>query len=133
MAVHKYTSWGRTRRPKPASGNDGDYITGSVGVLNLNQLNKNQFNATNGIYKTENQRYAHIACSGSSTVSNVFVYSHAMACWHELVQIDPTDSSNRDSIVVGNDQYVIVDINGADYISLKSGSLSQVTMAFSTF
>ena len=54
MAVHKYTSWGRTRRPKPASGNDGDYITGSVGVLNLNQLNKNQFNATNGIYKTEN-------------------------------------------------------------------------------
>ena len=132
MSVHKYNSWGRTRRPKPASGNDGDFITGST-LLDLNQLaTGSEFHASNGVYKTENQRYAHIACSGSSAVSNVYVYSHAMGHWHELTHVKPSDGTLL-SITVGNDQYRIVDINGADFISVKSGSLDVVTMAFSTF
>jgi len=132
MSVHKYTSWGRTRRPKPASGNDGDFITGSTLAALNDYGSPTGTDAANGVYQTENQRYAHIACSGSSTVSKVFTYSHAMANWHELKTVNPADGS-RDSIGVGNDEYIIVDINGADYVALASGSLSVVTMAFSTF
>jgi len=132
MSVHKYNSWGRTRRPKPASGNDGDFITGST-LLALNQLTvASDYDPVNGVYKTENQRYAHIACSGSSAVSNVYVYSHAMGHWHELIQVKPSDGTLV-SVTVGNNQYRIVDINGADYVSITSGSLDVVTMAFSTF
>lgn len=132
MSIHRYNSWGRTRRPKSASGNDRDFITGST-LVQLNQLTTSSFTAANGCYRTENQRYAHIACSGSSSVSNVFVYNYAFGCWHELKRFDPTHSTNRSSIVVGNDEHVVIDINGADWISLTSGSQSQVTMAFSTF
>ena len=132
MSVHKYNSWGRTRRPKPASGNDGDFITGSSLAV-LNDLTvASDYDPTNGVYKTENQRYAHIACSGSSAVSNVYVYSHAMGHWHELIQVKPSDGTLV-SVTVGNNQYRIVDINGADYVSITSGSLDVVTMAFSTF
>ena len=132
MSVHKYSSWGRTRRPKAASGRDGDFITGST-LLDLNQLDKpTGTDPSNGIYQTQNQRYAHIACSGSSTVSDVLIYSHAMGFWHKLVEINPTNN-NLASVAVGNNEYRIVDINGADWVSVKSGSLSVVTMAFSTF
>jgi hypothetical protein len=41
--------------------------------------------------------------------------------------------TDRQSIVVGNDEHIVVDIYGADWISIKSGSNSVVTMAFSTF
>ena len=132
MSVHKYNSWGRTRRPKPASGNDGDYITGST-LAALNAYGQpTGTDAANGVYQTENQRYTHIACSGSSTVTNLYAYSHAMGFWHELMTVNPTDGS-RDSVAVGNDEYIIVDTNGADYVAVTSGSLSVVTMAFSTF
>ena len=131
MSTYRYTSWGRTRRPKPASGKNGDYITGST-LVDLNQLDiaSTASNATiaNGVYQTENQRYAHIACSGSSTVTDVLIYSHAIGNWHKIV----TGSANS-SVYIGNDEYQIVDINGADYLSVVSSSNSVVTMAFSTF
>ena len=131
MATHKYNTWGRTRRPKGASGKDGSLITGST-LVALNGLAVSDFNASNGCYRTENQRYAHIACSGSSTVSNMYAYNYAMGYWHELKTVDPTDGT-RNSIAVGNDEHIIVDINGADWVAITSGSLSVVSMAFSTF
>jgi hypothetical protein len=129
MATYKATSWGRTRRPKHPLGTDKHTITGST-QAKLNLLTVDNFTAENGVYKTENQRYAHIACSGSTTeVLNVFLYNHASGFWHELV----TGSANS-SVVVGPNQHQIIDINGADYIALTSGSNVQVvTMAFSTF
>ena len=131
MSIHRYNSWGRTRRPKAASGNDGDFITGST-LVALNQLGTGSFSAENGCYRTENQRYAHIACSGSSAVSNVFAYNYAMGFWHELVEINP-NNGNKISIAVGNNQMRIIDINGADWVAITSGSNDVVTMAFSTF
>ena len=127
MSTFKYNTWGRTRRPKGASGKDGSLITGST-LAALNGLSVSDFNASNGCYRTENQRYAHIACSGSSTVTNMYAYNYAMGYWHELV----TGSSNS-SVFVGNNQHQIVDINGADWVAITSGSLSVVSMAFSTF
>jgi len=131
MSVHRYNSWGRTRRPKAASGKDRDFITGST-LVALNQLGTGSFSAANGCYRTENQRYAHIACSGSSTVTAVFTYNYGMGFWHELKTVNLADGS-RDKIDIGNDEHIIIDINGADWISLTSGSTSVVTMAFSTF
>ena len=129
MSVLKATSWGRTRRPKAPNNQDKSTITGSS-LLALNQLSEAEFTPVNGCYRTENQRYAHICCSGSNTeVTNVFAYNYAGGFWHEIVT-----GSNNTSVVVGPNQHQIVDINGADWVALKSGSNVQVvTMAFSTF
>jgi hypothetical protein len=127
MSIYNATSWGRTRRPKAPHNRDKNTITGST-LLALNQLSEAEFTDANGCYRTENQRYMHLMCSGSSTVTNVYAYNYAAGFWHEIV----TGSSNS-SVVVGNNQHQIVDINGADWVSVSSGSLSVVTMAFSTF
>lgn len=132
MSVLKATSWGRTRRPKAPNNQDKNLITGSTGLAALNALSEDQFTATNGCYRTENQRYAHLMCSGSSSITNVYLYNYASGFWHELKTVNPTDGS-RDAVAVGNDEHIIVDIYGADWISIKSGSNSVVTMAFSTF
>ena len=132
MATYKATSWGRTRRPKHPLGTDKHTITGST-QAELNLLTVDNFTAANGVYKTENQRYAHIACSGSSEVTSVFLYNHAMGFWHELKEIDP-NNGNKISVQVPNKSIRIVDINGADFIAITSGSgVQTVTMAFSTF
>ena len=128
----KATSWGRTRRPKAPNNQDKNLITGSTGLAALNILSEAQFTDANGCYRTENQRYAHLMCSGSSTISNVYLYNYASGYWHELKTVNPTDGT-RDAVAVGNNEHIIVDIYGADWISIKSGSLSVVTMAFSTF
>ena len=131
MSVHKYTSWGRTRRPKPATGTDGENVTSVASLAAANALTKaTDFDASNGVYKTENQRYMHLATSGSSTVTNVWVYSHAMGYWTELTTVKPSDGDLL-TITVGNDQYRIVDISGADYVAAKV--TGTVRMAFSTF
>tara|TARA_R100000664_G_C2720239_1_gene113955 strand:+ start:585 stop:974 length:390 start_codon:yes stop_codon:yes gene_type:complete len=129
MSIYKPTSWGRTRRPKAPHNVDKNTITGST-LLNLNQLAESEFTDANGCYRTENQRFAHIACSGSATeVTNLYAYNYASGFWHEVV----TGSTNT-SVVVGPNQHQIVDINGADWVALTSGSgIQVVTMAFSTF
>ena len=132
MSVYKANSWGRTRRPKAPNNQDKNLVTGSELSL-LNALSsESEFTNANGCYRTENQRYMHLMCSGSSTITNVYAYNYASGFWHELKTVNPTDGS-RDSIAVGNDEHIIVDINGADFVSVKSGSLSVVTMAFSSF
>ena len=128
MATYTPTSWGRTRRPKAPENQDKNFITGTTSLAALNVLSEANFTPANGCYRTENQRYVHITCSGSSEVTNLYAYNYAAGFWHEIV----TGSSNS-SVVVGNNQHQIVDINGADWVSIKSGSLDVVTMAFSTF
>ena len=131
MSVHKYTSWGRTRRPKPATGTDGENVTTVADLATLNALTEaTDFDASNGVYKTENQRYMHLAASGSSTVANVWAYSHAMGYWTELTTVKPSDGDLL-TITVGNDEYRIVDISGVDYVAAKI--TGTVRMAFSTF
>ena len=131
MSVYKATSWGRTARPKAPLNRDKNLITGSS-LLALGQLSESDFTAENGCYRTENQRYAHLMCSGSSTISAVYTYNYASGFWHGLKTVNPTDGT-RDAIAVGNNEHIIVDIVGSDWISVASGSLSVVTMAFSTF
>ena len=138
MSYLKHNSWGRTRRPKAPNNNDGNFVTGTLGLDALNHLDGvDSFVHSAGCYKTENQRYVHLACSGSSTISKVFVYNYAMANWHELVEINP-NNGNRVSIQVGSNQQRVIEINGADLIAVTGSMLTypavgKVTMAFSTF
>ena len=133
MSFYKANSWGRTRRPKAPNNQDKNLITGSSGLDALNALSEDQFTAENGCYRTENQRYAHLMCSGSSNITNVYLYNYASGFWHELKRYDFKTGTDTESIVVGNNEHIIVDINGADWISINSGSNSVCTMAFSTF
>ena len=131
MSVHRYTSYGRTRQPKSLGHTKRFHVTGSQNLAELNLIGQtsSSFVASNGVYKTENQRYMHIAASASSDVQGVYLYNHSMGYWHELV----TGSSNS-SVVVAPKQHQVVEIYGADYVSITS-SLPEgvVTIAFSTF
>ena len=127
MSIHKYSSWGRTRQPKSLGHAKKFHVTASQTLADLNALATGAFSPTNGVYKTENQRYMHVACSGSdSEVTDVHLYNHSMGYWHALVT-----GSNNASVVVGPDAHQIVDIYGADFVSLTGSSV--ITIAFSTF
>jgi hypothetical protein len=134
MSVHKYSSWGRTRRPKNITGEDGTKANqttiGALTALDIANTGSN-INAGNGIYKTENQRFLHIHCSGSQTVSNVYCYLYASQQWSELKRFDFQTGTDRESIVVGANEYVVVDIYGADLIAVAGSN--NPSLAFSTF
>ena len=135
MSTHRYNSWGRTRRPKNVTGIDGAHVTGST-ILKLRALDMNDAaNAipANGVYKTENQRFVHLHASGSSSgCNNVFTYLYASQQWSELKRFDFKTGTDRESIVVGANEHVIVEIGGADLIAFATGS-GGLFAAFSTF
>ena len=133
MSVHKYTSWGRTRRPKNITGKDGGFVTGST-IAALSGLATSDFTPSNGVYKTENQRYLHLHASGSSSgCDNVYTYLYAPQQWSELHGRSSVDGT-RFSIDVNSNEHIIVDISGADLIAFNTGSNSDgIYAAFSTF
>ena len=131
MSIHRYSSYGRTRQPKSLGHSKRFHVTGSKDLAALNSIGQttSSFTPANGIYKTENQRYIHIAASGSSSdVTGLFLYNHSMGYWHELV----TGSANS-SVVVGPNQHQIVEIYGADFVALTGSHNGTYTIAFSTF
>jgi hypothetical protein len=142
MSVHNYSSWGRTRRPKNITGKDGHYATGSGvaedgavgGLPALTAIGAGT--PDQGVYKTENQRYMHMHCSGSNSgITNVYTYNYAAACWSELMT--GSAGSAYGSVQCGENQHRIVDIQGADLVSVVTGSSSKLPyanyLAFSTF
>ena len=134
MSVHKYNSWGRTRRPKAAISDGSGSICTTIGALTALDIANtgSSISTDNGIYKTENQRYMHIHCSGSgNNVSNVYCYLYASQQWSELKRFDFQTGTDRESIVVGNKEYVIVDIKGADLVAVAGNG--NPYLAFSTF
>ena len=135
MSVHKYTSWGRTRRPKNITGIDGTQVIGTtIAALTALDIANTGSNAkpAYGVYKTENQRYLHLHASGSSSgCTNVYTYLYASQQWSELVETNGSDGS-RISIACGANQTRIVDIAGADLIAFTTSS-SGLYAAFSTF
>ena len=128
MSVHRYTSYGRTRQPKSLGHTKRFHVTASATLDELNAIGQasSSFTPANGVYKTENQRYMHIAVSASSEVTGVRLYNHSMGYWQELV----TGSANS-SVTVAPETHQIVDIYGADYVSITGSNV--ITIAFSTF
>ena len=134
MSVYKATSWGRTARPKAPDNQDNrphgaNHITGAASLAALNALpNTASFTRGNACYRTENQRFAHIMTSGSATVTDVCLYNYAGGYWGSL-----HTGSTSGKVQVGEDSHRVVEIYGADWISLVTGSGGKVTLAFSTF
>ena len=134
MATYRNNSWGRTRRPKNITGKDGAQVTGStIAALTALDIAGTGSNASpsNGVYKTENQRFLHLHASGSSSgCTNVYTYLYASQQWSELVE--PSGSVQRASIVCGANQTRIIEIAGADLIAFATSS-GGLYAAFSTF
>ena len=81
MSQFKYTSWGRTRRPKSVHGASGteEAATSTDAPSNASADNSNQG------YSTENQRICHIMTSGSASVTNMYMYNFSAGFWSELL------------------------------------------------
>ena len=81
-----------------------------------------------GVYKTQNQRYMHIVTSGSVKVNGIFMYSHFAGVWSAYFT-----GSGGSPVLVGQESYKVVDIYGADMVSIITGSTGKVFLGFSTF
>lgn len=111
---HTYSSWGRTRQPKNIAGGHGSTVDNrgdsdiedDLADLNLGTTAER---AGRG-YATENQRYLHVTCEAASSVSAIYVYSHAFDRWSELV-----DSSGN-TLTVAASEHKIFTIAGADRV-----------------
>ncbi len=137
MSNFRFESFGRTHRPKAPNNRDKNFVTGAESLASLRELSENQFTSQSfGIYRNENQRYLHIATSGSATVTNVYVYNFAVGWWTEVQEQDFTNSPPSGSYKVGFNQSRVLEIYGADWVSLQTGSASgdgRVAIAFSSF
>lgn len=137
MSNFRFESFGRTHRPKAPNNRDKNFVTGAASLASLRELSENQFTSQSfGIYRNENQRYLHIATSGSATVTNLYVYNFAVGWWSELQLHDFTNSPPSGSCKVGYNQSRVVEIYGSDWVALKvsgTGSEGRVAIAFSSF
>ena len=142
MAVHKYTSWGRTRRPKNIAGVDGTAIT----------LESAPTTSATAGYRTENQRFLHVwidANSGSDTIQ-IYAFNYAVGKWAKLMVplgAPASSSGNMDAKTVSNsyvlalltssttESQYIFDIAGIDRVAFVQDGSNTVTVyaACSTF
>ncbi len=87
MAIHTYSSWGRTRGPKN--------ITGTIGgAVTLEANTNNMLGSASGYklvgYASENQRWLHVLVTDlhdtdpSAAALTVFGYCHAFERWFEI-------------------------------------------------
>ena len=117
MAVHKYTSWGRTRRPKNVAG-EGNEASSSTSDPSA---------ATDG-HKTENQRYLHLILKesqNSSKTITVFGYFYGAGIWTELSTIDTDGTPQAINITAQNTTvHRVYELLGVDRVYFKaSGAL----------
>ena len=153
MAVHKYTSWGRTRSPKNIAGPHGTAI---AVLANTNTLKG--ITASTAGYVTENQRYMHVLVEetndGSDTNADavsIYGYCHAFQRWFEIPQsftpdgtnsgiavsaVDPTNSSTTPANhVPASREYRVYQIVGVDRVAFVAGNADRINVfaACSTF
>ena len=118
MSTHKYTSWGRTRRPKNIAGPDGTSVVSVASLAAAKVITDaitedHKEKPSSGVYRTENQRYLHISTIGTGDVDNVWVYYYATGKWSELLFWDLSNNVKR-SVTVAPEEAIIIDIQGAD-------------------
>ena len=104
QTFHRYSSWGRTRRPKN--------VNGSTSTTHI----------TSGTeYFTENQRFLHLVCDGDANITKVEVYYHGTGVWSELVEAVDADGgpgSGTLGIVVAAGRTRIIEIAGIDKVKI---------------
>jgi len=91
MSVHKYTSWGRTRRPKALQDDNAvstKQSATSVTCVESTDLaaNLNSTDAGKNGYNTENQRFLHIQIEndGTDDTLELYAYNYAFGSWAKL-------------------------------------------------
>jgi len=110
MAVHKYTSWGRTRQPKNLAGAHGNEVATSTSSPST---------VADG-YATENQRYLHLLLdtdsSGNDRTVTVYGWYHAFGVWVPLV-----DTAGTAVTITADDTqaHKIYEIAGVDRVYFK--------------
>jgi len=148
MAVHKHTSWGRTRSPKNLAGTQAGTVTANSASDLLG------ITATTAGYATENQRYLHVlledADSGTPTAVKVYGYCHAFQRWFHLdTGFDPNGGDaavGQATIVAAPDtggapaastpeerEYRVYSILGIDRVAFVGGAHTNIFAACSTF
>ena len=157
MSVQKYTSWGRTRRPKALEDNSAvatKQTATSVTCVAVAHLADNLDSADAGKngYVTENQRFLHIQIEndGTDDTLQLFAYNYAFGAWAALYLPHgiSLDGSGADTSVT-NDAYVeakwttvngkfmvTIPIHGIDRIAfVHDGTLNDMVVraACSTF
>ena len=114
MSVHKYNSWGRTRRPKALLDDNAvssKQAATSVTCVAVGDLAANLDSADAGKngYATENQRFLHIQIEndGTDDTLQLYAYNYAFGAWAELYLPHgiSLDGSGADTSVT-NDAYV---------------------------
>ena len=126
MSYLKHSSWGRTRRPKNPAGDGTAVAVTTISALTALDIAGTSSNATiaNKVYKTENQRYMHLHCSGSTAkVTNVYTYLYATQQWSELVVRNNSDGVMVGTpVVCGKNQHVVVKVGGADLVAVAGSA-----------
>jgi len=116
MAVHKYTSWGRTRGPKNLTGTHGTEVVSVTSEPTLTD-------GTAG-YPTENQRFLHILLdtdpSGDNRTVTVYGYSHAFGRWAPLT--DVRGNAVTTGAVNDSQKYLVFEISGCDRVLFLANS-----------
>ena len=131
MSQFKFTSHGRTRRPKNVNGNSS---TAQAATLAAAPAHDAAADIAESV-STENQRFLHLfldtdAQVGARTVT-VYGFSYAMSRWAAL-----TDTrGNAVAITVDDGKaYQIFEIHGVDRLCfVRSGNIDQFYAATSTF
>ena len=115
MAVHKYTSWGRTRSPKNILSGHRAGINAAGDVLVCNST-------TSDAYVTENQRYLIVHLKTYQTSFKVEGYMYASGEWADL-----------NGTLINAAGIWIVEIGGIDKVRFTTGGNTTLYAACSTF
>ena len=147
MTMPKYTSWGRTRRPKTLAGRDDAIASketaAAVAVIAVGDLNDNLNDATAGHngYTTENQRFLHVYVKHGSAQKSVeiFGYNYAFGTWAPLqIRVDVDNAAAVYATATattggsGEARLYIFDIAGIDRVAFVSSAAPTTTLAACT-
>ena len=145
MAIHRYESWGRTRRPKNLNGST------STAEVALTSTNGSAPTGSSAGYSTENQRYLHFMMRDTSntdedTSVSIYVYHHAFANWSLLLvplaqagssATSPSSAYAPATFLAERDQHqtIVLEIAGADRVAFVADNSDSVAVfaAGSTF
>jgi hypothetical protein len=138
MAIHKHSSWGRTRRPKhlsenvPSSKQTATTVT-TVAVGDLSDALTSTSAGANG-YSTENQKFLHVQIENNDAAETltIYAYNYAFGGWAPLYlplsfdrgdseHTSDDDSGDSDETVAAavaagtvNDAYAIATFNSVN-------------------
>ncbi|MBL18307.1 MAG: hypothetical protein CMC82_00550 [Flavobacteriaceae bacterium] len=133
---HRYSSWGRTRRPKNIAGSDGTKVVSKVSLAACKAITDgitdvSKESPANGVYSTENQRFLHLTTTNGGQVDEIYVYHYASAVWSQLVYSG--HDQNNASITVPANTCKVIEIAGVDLVAFKLSDSTDVYAACSTF